>query len=409
MILNLDSRLYRYTALFLTFAITFGMVWSSTKSWISYEYAGDPPPEGLKDAIVVDNENAEFYFLLAKYYDIYDFTAPREKAYSLYKKALVLNPFNYNYWFFLARFLAKEGRRDEAIFALEQATLLSPGVVSLRWGAGMLASELGEKKLLRDNLALVIVNDPHRRKKAFTVLWQTLRNGDEILSIIPDKALAQYTHFLIGTKRVDEARKAWEKLSNSGGEIREDLFIRYVDFLIRHNEMPAAKEAWTNRLDNWSGIWNGEFDNKILDGGFDWRIRSAEGSKITRVDKLNGTGKLIRIEFDGEHNVDFAPLSQIVPVKENSKYKLSSLIKTENITTSNGLFWKVYCRNGHKVLSESENLRGSSDFRWITLSFETPQACDSVVIRLSRKKSNKIDSKISGTAWIDKVVLKSES
>lgn len=406
MILNLDSRLFRYTALLLTIAITFVMVWNSAKSWISYEYASDPPPEGLKDAISIEKGNAEFYFLLGQYYDIYDFTAPRDKAYSLYKNALILNPFNYNYWFFLARFLTKEGRRDEAVFALEQATRLSPGVVSLRWGAGMLASELGEKKLLLDNLAPVIANDPQRRKKAFTVLWQTLRNGEEIMNIIPDKVLPQYLHFLISTKRTNEAVEAWGKLSASG-EVPENLFVRYVSFLISENELSAAKEAWTLQLGDWNGIWNGNFENKIMDGGFDWRIRSMDGSKITQGTE-NGKDHLIKIEFDGEHNVDFRHLSQVVPVKENNKYKLSSLMKTENISTGNGLFWQVYCLSSKGLSSESELLRGTTDFRWVNLSFETPRGCNSVVIRLRRNKSNKIDKNISGTAWIDKVVLENE-
>ncbi len=160
-------------------------------------------------------------------------------------------------------------------------------------------------------------------------------------------------------------------------------------------------------MGNWSGIWNGDFENKILDGGFDWRIRSVDGSKI-----IQGTKKakdnLVKIEFDGEHNVDFRHLSQVVPVKENSKYKLSSLMKTEYISTGNGLFWQVYCLNGKDLSAESEHLRGTSDFRWVNLSFETPRGCRSVVVRLRREKSNKIDNKISGTVWIDKVVLEKE-
>lgn len=405
--LTINSGLYRYAAIIVTIVISVAMAWSSATSWFSYIYAGDPPPGGLKDAISLERDNAEFYFLLGQYYDIYDFTAPREDIYGLYKKALELNPFNYNYWLSLARFLSKEGRRDEALFTLNQATQLSPGIVSLRWDAGMLASELGDTKALLDNLSSVITNDPHRRKKAFIVLWQTLRNGDQILNIVSDEALPQYMHFLISTHRTSEAEKAWEKLSKKN-EIREDLFLRYVGFLIRENELSRAKQAWVDRFGDWNGVWNGNFKHKILNGGFGWKIRNVDGAKITERANIDGNSDSIKIEFDGKHNIDYKHLSQVVLVEENSKYKLSSFMKTKDISTSNGLFWQVYCLDSKELYSESEQVRGTSDLQQVTLSFETPEDCRSVVIRLKRDKSNKIDRNISGTLWIDEVALEKE-
>src|SRR3990167_11175002 len=196
---TIGSRFSLYTSIFVTITITLFLSWSAAKTWLSYVYATDPPPNGLNDAIRIESENSQFYFMLGEYYANYDLSAPRSRVYDLYKKALELNPLDYNYWYYLAEFLLQERKRDLAIYTLNKATELAPGVVSLRWAAGMLASRLGDEEALSSNLGAVIKYDVHRRKKAFIILWQTLRNEDKILKIIPDNAYLEYIHFLIDT------------------------------------------------------------------------------------------------------------------------------------------------------------------------------------------------------------------
>src|SRR3990167_3627371 len=129
---TISSRLSLHISILLTISITLFLTWNSAKSWLSYVYAGDPPPAGFNEAITAESGNSQFYFLLAQYYENFDFTVPRGEIYQLYGKALELNPLNYNYWCFLAEFLSKEGKREMAIYALNRATELAPGVISLR-------------------------------------------------------------------------------------------------------------------------------------------------------------------------------------------------------------------------------------------------------------------------------------
>lgn len=405
--LAINSKSKQYAAIILTVVISGALAWNSTKGWFSYIYAADPPPAGLQQAISLETGNAEFYFLLGQYYDIYDFTAPREYTHELYKKALELNPFNYNYWLSLARFLSKEGKRDDALFTLNEATRLSPGIVSLRWDAGMLASELGDAEALLDNLSSVITNDPDRRKRAFIVLWQTFRNGDEILKIVPEKALIEYLNFLIRTNRAPQAKSVWEKLSNNN-ETPVLAFLNYVDFLINRDELSYAKQIWANRFEDWTGVWNGGFEREILNYGFDWRIRDVDGAAISREKDKNDENHTIKIEFDGKHNVDFYHFRQYVPVEENSTYKLTSTMKSKDISTNNGLYWQVYCRNGKELYAKSEQVRNSTDWHPVILSFETPEGCNIVSIGLRRNISDRIDRNISGTLWVDDVTLEKE-
>lgn len=404
---TIGSRFSLYTSIFLTITITLFLSWSAAKNWLSYVYATDPPPNGLNDAIRIESGNSQFYFMLGEYYANYDLSAPRSRVYDLYKKALELNPLDYNYWYYLAEFLLQERKRDLAIYTLNKATELAPGVVSLRWAAGMLASRLGDEKTLKSSLSAVIEYDRHRRNKAFIVLWQSLRNGDKILPVIPDNAYQDYLHFLISTHRVPEARNVWEKLIKIG-VVPADVFLRYVSFLINENNLSDAKYIWANRLGKWEGVWNGSFEEKILNGGFDWRVGSVEGAKITESIDPKDNGRSIKIEFDGKHNVDFYHLRQFIPVEEETSHKLTSLMKSKDISTRNGPLWQVFCANNKNLLGESGQVRGTTDWHPVTVSFTTPKDCSTVVLKLRRYKTDKFSNNISGIVWVDKVALEKE-
>lgn len=402
---TIGSRLSLYVSILLTILISLFLAWNSARNWLAYVYASDPPPEGFMEAITIEGGNSDFYFLLGQYYDNYDISAPRDRVYKLYRSALELNPLNYNYWYYLAEFLSEEGKRDKALFALNQATELSPGVVALRWRAGMLASRLGDEKSLADNLSPVMAFDPERRKKAFIVVWQSLRNGDKILKIIPEIALPEYLNFLIETRRIPEAQKALGKFSNIK-EIPEPTFLRYVSMLIDESMIESAKHTWVSKFGDWDGIWNGNFEKGLTNGGFDWNFNDVQGAKITMDNDTGGKGNSVKIEFDGTNNVDFYNFRQHVPVEGNTRYELSAFMKSQDLSTRNGLFWEVYCPRSKELDAKTEEVLGTTDWHPVTVTFQTPEDCNFLRIVLRRSKSDEIHGNISGTVWIDDIALK---
>jgi hypothetical protein len=153
----------------------------------------------------------------------------------------------------------------------------------------------------------------------------------------------------------------------------------------------------------WDGVWNGKFEKNINNNGFDWTISDLEGIKITTPAE-SGKGNSLKIEFDGKSNYDFYHFRQVVPVEENTSYTLTSDIKSENLTTRNGVFWEVYCLHKDDLYARSEQTYGTTDWHKVGLSFTTPTGCTSAVIRLRRFKTD-IDAPFSGALWIDNVEL----
>jgi hypothetical protein len=159
---------------------------------------------------------------------------------------------------------------------------------------------------------------------------------------------------------------------------------------------------------NDSLVWNGGFENIPMGNGwgFDWKIRNADGVRIDfdQVKRSQGIYSL-RLQFDGEHNVDYYHVSQTVPVEPDTDYMLASYMATKEITTKNGISWEVYCYPRINMVKTTKSLTETNDWGRVELTFRTPSDCKAVVIRLRRFISRKIDKYIAGTVWVDDVKL----
>ena len=155
-----------------------------------------------------------------------------------------------------------------------------------------------------------------------------------------------------------------------------------------------------------NGITNGSFENeKILGGGFDWKIAGVKGAKVGFDRSVACEGKSsIRITFDGKENVDFHHVYQIVLLKPNTDYLLKAYIKTQEVTTKSGLKIEVY-GIGSAFHGSSESVVGDNDWKELTVTFRTTPQSQAGVVRVRREKTDKFDRLISGTVWIDDVRL----
>ena len=413
--LDLPFLYQRIVVILLAFFLSVFFIRHAIQSWVSELYAQEAPqPQGLRKALSFDPENPQYYFSLGTYLHIFDYTAYTEEVFSFYKRALELSPFNHGYWISLAEFLAEEGKNEKAMYALWHATDMAPAFVPLRWRAGMLAIKLGNKEAVLENLSVVIASDPKKRTGAYAALWQMIEQGEEILDKVSEDALPSYLGFLMDTGRAAEARLAWKRLRESGNTSRE-LLLKYVDFLLREGYLTSAtlredyissaKGVWKEAFGDWGGVWNGDFEEEPMKGGFDWGLDEVEGAEIERdKDKWEGNYS-IKVAFDGEHNVDFHHLWQIVPVDKDSDYILSSYMKSDGITTRNGIQWEIYCYDSEGLYSVTEPLVGTHNWHLVKLSFRTPVGCRAVVVRLRRFESDRLDRLISGRIWVDKVEL----
>src|SRR5206468_10934916 len=90
-------------------------------------------------------------------------------------------------------------------------------------------------------------------------------------------------------------------------------------------------------------------------------------------------------------------------------YRFEALVRTAGITTDEGVGLRVLdAQSSHKLLIETERLRGTTDWKKLGGKLIVDSPVRLVEIQVFRRPSWRFDSSIAGTVWIDQVSLKRE-
>jgi hypothetical protein len=335
-----------------------------------------------------------------------------DSALDSYLKAISLNPANAMYWLGLATVYESKGDFEAAGSALDRALYLNPTYAKSRWMlVNQLLKEGGAAEDIVFELGRIIKDFPDERKRAFSVLHRI--TGDDVFLIIENaipkdlESMVDYLDFLISRKLGVEV--LWNAIS-SGAEIDQELASKYINFLVLNGEILKARSYWTKYM----GLEE-DFNNIILNSGFEddlcgnrlcWRVDSVNGAHAGIDDAVFFEGRRsLKIEFDGSANVDFHHVFMPVPLEPGSTYTLTTFIKTEGLSTTNGFFLEVYGLQGCKFIARTEKLSGTNPWQELSVDFTSPTECRTAGVRLRRLGSRKLDNRIRGSVWVDGVRL----
>jgi hypothetical protein len=218
---------------------------------------------------------------------------------------------------------------------------------------------------------------------------------------------------------LDEAQSVWKRIVAGREEFSPDRSSSYIDILIAARRAPEAYQVWTDLqkkgLIRYSSmpseknlIFNGDFEDELLNFGFDWRIVPLEGVYAgLDTSTYHSPSHAFLIQFTGKQNVLYQHVYQYVKVSPGQSYRLRAFMKTEGITTDSGPRLEVYDAYNAAALDKlTDDLTGSSE-GWtpMLLDFTAGPKTELVVVRLTRLPSNKFDNLIAGKVWLDDVQL----
>jgi hypothetical protein len=274
-------------------------------------------------------------------------------------------------WLDLSKAYQTAGFKKEAEDAIERALRLNPKNPAVMWEAGVFYLISGNTDTAVKTLKEFILLKPEKQVAVYDLLWKLQLNPHYILkSFLPDSYPyhKRYLLYLISTGRVTESNDLWEIIK--GSPVEDELFIKYTDFLISRHLYEDAENVWNDftgkRLtgkieDKPSLIWNGSFEFKMLNGGFDWKIGEAKGASIFLDNDTHIRGsRSLGVKFDGKHNPDITVASQVVRVIPKARYLLRGYMKTDSITTTNGVFFSVEGHNCKGLYKKSDVVTGNN-------------------------------------------------
>jgi hypothetical protein len=386
---------------------------------LSDYYSQNVSEESIRDierASLITGEDARYQYLLGfLYYAAHN--RPRiKRAIGHYLLSLRKNPTDSQVWLAVARAYQDIGMIEEAGHAIKKTIYLDRNDPTLTWEAAVFFLHQNKAmdaiRLFRRYIYMV----PSDQEKVYSLCY-TLGITPETMieNLVPDSYsfYKGYLYFATLNELTGASAEAWNRMIKFNPE-RPD-YLGYCNFLIRSGELEEAKSLWDefikkfNIVDKKSPeemLWNGDFELPVEDGGFDWKIGSSYGVRIFIDKDIRWTGfASLSVNFNGETNPGLDIAQQIVPVSPKQKYTLSAYIRTQNITTLNGIVIEVSGFLCDPIEKKTEPVTGTNLWKKLDLEFTTPRRCKAVRVSIKRERSNRLNNKISGDAWIDSLSM----
>jgi hypothetical protein len=395
--------------------------------------------ESYTRAIAYDEGNAELWWVRGRlhHYNLERNNLPA--AIQDYKHALSLNPRLGQAWIDLADCLEREGNDTGAEESLQNALKVWTYSPIVHWQAGNYYLTHKNMEKMYSHLRTAIEYDASKLDIALNVVWRIEPNPSKILlNLVPDKTTANLSAltFFIAHDELSLAAKAWSRLvRNSLSEtplIDSSVAFPYIDALLSKNRIEDAYRVWMESQEKFtlhrgtrpgmqSGmdfrpnpqrnlVWNRSFEDDILDGGFDWRRQKTDNVDIQTDSSIHAEGsRSLRVTFN-DVNVDFSHLSQIIPTLSAGNYRLQYHLKTENLTTDQRPYLMIEGFPGSQnIILQTDFFPTVSEWGKYSFSFKVSPGTKAVKLSLRRSPSEKFNSLIKGSLWLDDVMITVEN
>lgn len=372
--------------------------------------------EDFRRAIALEPDRAEYHNLLGEQYLNSVASYDPAMAVTAFRRAVELNPYNAVYWLNLARAYEGQGRSREALRAALTARRNDPSDPALAWAVGNFYANSGAVRPALQAWKQAIVGNATYAPLAFELGWKLAPDSSVLLeNLIPDRTQLDFwfLDFLL-RKRVGDPAPVWNRIVRRGTPFPPAWAKNYLDLFISRNDSVTARKLWEeflrvavpNRtIDPANLVYNGGFEEELLGVGFGWRWMDTDCASLVLDNSLAYEGRRsARIDFDGTKNLHFAHFYQIIPVEPGRRYKVTTFLRAQEITSSSGPRLRVTDFQNMGFL----NISGTPVFntgRWVEerLEFVAPPPTRLVAVGIWRPSSTRFSPQIRGSVWLDNV------
>ena len=379
----------------------------------------------LQRAVALDPANPELHHRLGMI--LSDSLAETDRAEGLkhLRRATALNPYAARYWSDLAWVCELGDDMACATQGVKQAVKLSPMTPQVHWVAANTYLRARQDDAALAEFRRLLELDPSYAPATFHLCLGSLGDPQLILQKVlppgkdPRLKLA-YLNFLSTNELADQAHEVWVQAVATGTPFPLPMATPYIEHLLELGRAEEAQSAWRDleKLgvisnpatdDEGNLVFNGDFEQMPLNTGFDWRYSPGNFIALDFSDPTAHSGKVcLRIEFTVSRNEEYTPLYQLVPVAPNQAYLLTAYVRSQEITSDSGPRLQVqdsFHSNGPNVMSETTV--GTTPWHQISLRFCTGPDTKLVSLSVIRVRGRTFPTEITGSFWLDSVVLKS--
>jgi tetratricopeptide (TPR) repeat protein len=166
-------------------------------------------------------------------------------------------------------------------------------------------------------------------------------------------------------------------LNDSENPPTKDELRPYLNRLINDEKFELAYRAWRatmppqQRADE-TYPFNRDFEFPVDGLPFNWNLKAVAGADSRVVSSVdNDKKRALLVEFSGAR-VRFANVKQLMLLPAGD-YSFSGKVKTTELRTSRGLWWRIFCANASvNTLANTELVSGTMPWTDFTVKFQVP-------------------------------------
>jgi tetratricopeptide (TPR) repeat protein len=400
--------------------IVVALTCAAFRIWLAEHWGSSSNPVLWGKAAKLEPGDAAYWDRLGLYFEWRVKARESGRAVGYLKRAVQSEPSSSEFWMDIADAYAEADETGEARNAYFRAQADDPDSAEVAWRYGSFLLYEGNLRESYEEIQRALLLQPSLAASAISECWQANPDATPLLNeVLPAKAkfYAGAMDFFLSRNLLDPALAVWKRELLLHLPVSIPTALRFVNALIVDNRLAEAERTWNQALkaSQWprdhsnrsSLIFNGGFEHEIVNGGLGWRAIPADGVRYTRDEKVAHSGsRSLRIDFQGQANLDFHNVFQLVPVQPKAHYHFSAYLQTEDISTDQGIRFQIFDPQHPAELEIlTPNTTGTNPWMLVTSNFTTGKDTRLVEIALRRVFSWKFDDKIHGTVWVDDVSL----
>ena len=391
--------------------------------WSALRFAATLGVEGLDRALQADPENPELHFRLARSHR--DSTHPDlDAAAESLGQAIELNLHDWHYYFELGRLQELLGNLERAEAAYQSGLELSPAGSRYHWRFANFYARAGDLEAAWPEFRAALHEDASLLQPAFRLLRALDVELETLVSLWPTEAPArsQLLRLALSDPNATSAsgRATLQRLWSSALESDDGTLLpdrsAYIEFLAANDEPEGARLAWIDLVRRLHGrdpafesqdnfLWNGDFELPIIDAGLGWRVSETPGIHVELARGNCPSGpSCVRLSFLNSDNPTRLGLEQSPIVLAPHSYGLSFYARSVNVSGDEHPYLEVIDTTHGTVLS-TEAIAPSTSWQRYQQTLLVEEGTRRLLLRVSRRRSLRLDNRLSGTLWLDGFVL----
>lgn len=420
------SRSFRWLLVIFELAVFLVAATWIVKTYVAYELSESPSVKNLELAVKLDPKSAEDHLKLGRLYEYGMADIDPQKAQEHLRRATELDSYDPEGWLELGAAMEFQGNVSEAETCLRRADFLAPNLTAYQWPLANFFLLQGDIDEAFRHFKVVLAGTAQYDQIVFRTAWKASDDPAKILDeLIPRSAPTEFSYifYLVSQQRFTEAQAVWKRIVHSSEKLNTQQSFAYIDQLIVNRLPEEAYEVWSdlgrkgllrNAVQGTGEnlVTNGDFEDELLNTGFDWRIIPVEGVYAGLDQRtFRSPNHALLVEFSGKQNLDYRQVYELVKVSPSCSYQLQAFSKTDGMTTNSGPRLEVRDYYDPATLDKfSEDLTGSTP-SWtpLTLDFKTGPKTELIVVTVARLPSQKLDNQVAGKVWLDDVRLKRQT